>query len=450
MSDPQGHGLILKYIWELEIRITDFKSLLSYGSSLLPFWEHSARQIKRLEVAVDDQICQFLKNAENEVDTHKKRDQSLENMGDGCEADRNENKDSQNVVTDDNIAITGNISSCGYPTNFAGNGSEANDGRVTGNDFPDEFTAKPGLHAEEDVDMDVDMEVDDAVPSGNAAVQNPLATEYFPPQEQSIQPNNLPVQYSSVVSEDGFTIPPPPPDEEWIPPPPPDNEITPPPPPDEPPEPAYPPPPSYPETAEPVTYTGQYDLSYPDSNFDYYGHNAAEVPSNSFYGLTEGHQVARPHQPVYYDIVPNVYPETALVMVNPVETGAYYGVQDGMLPPVSVVSSVESSGLHTGSASVHYDTLASDQISTSNAPSEVACHSSSNKKVDVPAVGCHADMASTEVAFSSATIQAPATSLVKESVPMPSTNVVTGSAASTSSRVQSKGKVSKHLEFFYG
>lgn len=457
MSHPQGHDLTSKYIWELEIRISDFKSLLSYGSSLLPFWEHSERQIKRLEVVVDDQICQFAKYAENEVDTHIKRDKSLESMVDAYEADGNEKKvvskveisttvlkDSQGVATNDNIAISGHISSCGYPTTFAGNGSEANSGRVDGNDLSDEFTFKPGLHAEEDVDMDVDMEVDDTVPSSNAAAQNPLGNEYFPPQEQSIQPN-LPVEYSSLASEDGFTIPPPP-GEEWIPPPPPDNEIIPPPPPppDEPPEPAYPPPPSYPETAEAVPYTGQYNLSYPDSNFDYYGHTVAEVPSSSFYGLAEGHQVAMPHPPVYYDTVPNVYLENALVMVNPVEPGAYYGVQDGMVPPVAVVSSVESSGLHSGSGPVSYDTLASDQTGTSeqtgatDAPAEVGCSSLSNRNVDVPAVGCHAEMASAEVAFSSATIQAPATILVKESAPVPSTNVVTGAPASTGSKAQSK------------
>lgn len=439
MSDPQHHDLISKYIWELEIRLSDFKSLLPYGSSLLPFWEHSARQIKRLEVAVDDLICQCAKNAEDEVDTHIKRDEALESMRDAHEADRDENKDSQNVVMKDSIAITGHISSCEYPTKFAGNDSEANSGRVNGDDLLDKFSAKPALHPEEDVDMDVDMEVDDAVPSGNEAAQNTLGTEYFPPHEQSIQPNSLPVEYSSLASEDGFTIPPPPPDEEWIPPPPPDNEITPPPPPEEPPEPAYPPPPSYPEMAEPVPYTVQYNLSYPDSNFDYYGHSAAEVPSSSFYGLAEGHQVAMSHQPGYYDTVSSVYPETALIMVNPVETGAYYGVQDGMVPPAAVVSSVESSGIHSGSASVHFDTFTSNQTSTSDVTAEVACSSLSIRKADVPGPGYHAEMASTEVAFSSATIQAPATSLVRESVPIPSANV--GSTASTSSKVQSKGSV---------
>lgn len=460
VSYLQGHDIISKYILELELRISDFKSLLSYGSSLLPFWEYSETQIKRLEVAVDDQICRFTKYAENEVDTHIKGDKSLESMEDAYEVDGNEKKvaskleisttvqkDSQRVDIIDNVTVAGHISSFGYPTSFGGDGSELNGGVVRGNDIHDESSSR--LHHEEDMDMDVDMEVDDALPSSSEAAQGPLGPEYFPAQEQTIQPNP-PVEYSSLASEEGFTIPPPP-GEEWIPPPPPDNEIIPPPPPppDEPPESAYPPPPSYPETAEPISYAGQYNLSYPDSNFTYYGHTVAEVPGSSFYGLAEGHQVAALHPPVYYDTVPNVYPETGLVIVNPVEPGAYYGVQNGMVPTVAVVSSIEPPGLQSGSDPLSYNTLASGQTGCTDASTEADCSPLTNRKVDAPAAGCHAEIASAEAAFSSATIQAPATILVKDSVPMPSTNVVTGVGASTNSKVHTKGNV-RHLEFLYG
>ncbi|CBI39790.3 unnamed protein product, partial [Vitis vinifera] len=323
MSHPQGHDLTSKYIWELEIRISDFKSLLSYGSSLLPFWEHSERQIKRLEVAVDDQICQFAKYAENEVDTHIKRDKSLESMVDAYEADGNEKKAmARKQMVEESMEMT-----------FLMN-SLSSLGSMLRKMWTWTWTWK--------------------LMTLNLFSQICLWNTHPWLQRMGLLFHLL-------------------------------------------------------LTAEAVPYTGQYNLSYPDSNFDYYGHTVAEVPSSSFYGLAEGHQVAMPHPPVYYDTVPNVYLENALVMVNPVEPGAYYGVQDGMVPPVAVVSSVESSGLHSGSG-----------------------------PVDVPAVGCHAEMASAEVAFSSATIQAPATILVKESAPVPSTNVVTGAPASTGSKAQSK------------
>ncbi|KAJ7963570.1 WW domain-containing protein, putative isoform 4 [Quillaja saponaria] len=50
----QVQDLLSRYILEVEIRLSDFKSLAFHGSSLLPFWLHSEMQIKRLESLIDD------------------------------------------------------------------------------------------------------------------------------------------------------------------------------------------------------------------------------------------------------------------------------------------------------------------------------------------------------------------------------------------------------------
>ncbi|KAK9268726.1 hypothetical protein L1049_000487 [Liquidambar formosana] len=467
----QGQDWMSKFTLEVEIRLSDLRSLLSYGSSLAPFWVHSERQLKRLEEAINDEVCRSTISAPtNEIDANhdsflSDQDKLQESKGDKSEADGNEKKvvstsencnasspnvhtvtvvqiDSRDEAPNSDAVNAEPISSFGYDTKHSGSGAEGNNQEVNGTALHDGLTPKPGLHVGEDVDMDVDMEVEDAIPASNMTIGDALGAKYFIPSEQPVQPSSI-VEYPFLASEDGVSIPPPP-DEEWIPPPPPDNEVIPPPPPDEPPEPSYPPPPSYSEIVQPLSYMEQYNLSYTSSNFEYYGHTVTEVPNSNFYGHAEGCQVAVPHPPLYYEAVSNIYSNSDPVIVNPVEPVAYYDLQDGKVPPVPVVSSIESSGLHSGSAAVSYDTLASEQNGAIDGPAEVGCSSLPNTKADISAVGSETEVASVGVPFASASFQAPA---ANENVPVPSTDVVTAAvavaAASAVAKVQSKVRTKK-------
>ncbi|PQQ20333.1 uncharacterized protein Pyn_16907 [Prunus yedoensis var. nudiflora] len=60
----QDLNWISKYTLEVEIRLFDFQSLLSYGSSLLPFWMHSERQLKRVESAINDEMSKISKSVQ--------------------------------------------------------------------------------------------------------------------------------------------------------------------------------------------------------------------------------------------------------------------------------------------------------------------------------------------------------------------------------------------------
>ncbi|KAF3945158.1 hypothetical protein CMV_028444 [Castanea mollissima] len=480
----QGQDLISKYIWEIEIRLSDLKSLSSYGSSLLPFWVHSEKQLKRLESAINDEIYKIAVSAHMEateathVSTFSGKDKLPESMGYESEADGTENKNILSTSEHSDVAPyvdtstedqkdpcdkvpfvdAEHVSSFGSPSRGLGSGAEVSE-QVNGAQLGDESTHKHGFNAAEDVDMDVDMEVEDATSSGNTNTVLALNPVDFAPPELLIQ--NPPAEIPSLVSEDGFTvppppddewIPPPPPDNEHIPPPPPDNEHIPPPPPDEPPEPSYPPLPSYTETRQPISYTDQYNLLYPDSSFEYHGHTVAQVPSSSLYGQAEGSQVAVPHAPIYYDTVPTTYSDTAVIL-NSVEPVAYYQFQDGTVPSVPVGSGGAEATLYQSvSASVSYDTLPSQSVSASvsydTLPSEqivsvdpfmgVDHNSSLNLNVNSSAIGSETgtNKASIEVPSTSATIQAPATTSVKESVSVPPTDTV--AATSVGNKVQSK------------
>ncbi|KAF9618771.1 hypothetical protein IFM89_002639 [Coptis chinensis] len=45
----------------IEIRFSDFKSLLAYDSSLLPFWIHSEEKLKVLELAINNLVSRLSK-----------------------------------------------------------------------------------------------------------------------------------------------------------------------------------------------------------------------------------------------------------------------------------------------------------------------------------------------------------------------------------------------------
>jgi hypothetical protein len=460
----QAHDSITKYILEVEIRLSDLKSLSYYGSSLLPFWLHSEKQLKRLESVINDEISKIAKSVHiDEVEaTHvsafSRKGKLQESMGYEPESNGTETKGVLSTSENPDVApyiYTSTVSqkvshnkeplvnaehdsSLSSPTRVLRSGAGVSE-QVSGAELGDESIHEHKFNAAEDVDMDVDMEVEDTTSSGNTSTLVALNPSDFPPLEHPIQPN-LPTDYTSLTSEDGFTVPPPP-DEEWIPPPPPDNEHIPPPPPDEPPEPSYPP--SYTETVQPLSYTEQYNLSYPDSSFEYHVHSVAQVPSSNLYGHAEGSQVAVPHAPIYYDTDPNAYTQTATVIVHPVQPVAYYELQDGTIPSVPVVSGVESSGFQSELASVSYDSLPAEQVAFVDPFVGVGHNSSLNVNVDISAVGGEPDKASVEVPSTSSSIQAPASISVKESFSVPPTDPVAAAAVAATSmgtKVQSKGK----------
>ncbi|KAL9441861.1 hypothetical protein AB3S75_020374 [Citrus x aurantiifolia] len=459
----QHHDWASKYVLEVEIRLSDFKSLLACGSSILPFWLHSERQLQRLEGAVDEEIYQIAKSQVDEdmathISSSRGEYKSLE-LGHESQAEGNENNailsthampkvspehDSsamaeKDLCKDDSLRITvhggGNVASSESPARHL----ESDGEQVNGTVIPHESISKSGYNSEGDVDMDVDMEVEDSVPEGNTRIGETSSAKDFATLEQPVQPNP-PADHPSLTSEDVPVVPPPP-DEEWIPPPPPDNEQVPPPPPDEPPEDSYNPTTSYVENVQHHPYMEQYNIPYPDSSFAYYGHTVTEIPGGNFYGPADGSQVV-PHASIYYGAVPNSYNETASVMVNPVIPVAYYGLQDGAITQAitqdSVGSSIESSQNNSQYGRVSDSALASDGIGTVDTHSEAGA----TVKEDGSAVRTGADMGSLGVPSTSVTIQAVATVSEKESVPSLSTTAVASAAAaattSSAAKVQSK------------
>ncbi|KAK6947123.1 WW domain [Dillenia turbinata] len=320
------------------------------------------------------------------------------------------------------------ISSHGNPSSFLPEVNRDNDDcdQVT-----DERTPLHAPDSPEDVDMDVDMEVEVTTPARSTATGEHAKYSYTHPTA-----DNPPL-----AMEEGLIIPPPP-DDEWIPPPPPDNELVPPPPSDHelvpPPPPDHelvPPPPhddppessyllqsSYTETMQPLGYTKQYNLSYPQ----YYGPTISEVPNSHFYGQAEGCQVAVPQS---YYAVPNAYSSTSTILVNPVEPVVYYNYQDGAAPAIAVVCSTESSMFDATS----FQVAAVDAVAAAVAVADSS--SSINLKTEAPAF-CD-EIARASFSNTSATVQAPATTSVIESVPVLSTSTATVpavvSSASTSS-----------------
>ncbi|GKV36492.1 hypothetical protein SLEP1_g44618 [Rubroshorea leprosula] len=278
--------------------------------------------------------------------------------------------------------------------------------------------------------MDVDMEVEDLIPASKTvpedvpSARNPaslrVSLEQYPPAEDS-----------GVAPPPEDWIPPPQPDNDQVPPPPPDDEQVspPPPPPDEHPE-SHPPPPSYMESGQPVSCTEQYNISYPNSAYQYYGHGVTEVPVSNLYGLVDGSQVVVPQ--VYYEAVPNGYSEVVLpVMVNPADPAIFYGLQGQQVPSLLADSTAESSHLHSKSDPMTYSTVASN-----DSGSIVAAAKGVTAKKDVSTVGEMTEIVSVGVSSSSATIEAPATISEKESVSA-------ATCFSTTSKLQSKALRSK-------
>lgn len=463
----ESSDCISKYILEVEIRLSDIKSLLSFGSLLLPFWVHSENQLKYLESFINDEACKIANSAQiDKVETNdisllreeeklygsSRHESEVDGTGNNVFFSTSENSNVSTTSVDMVIVIPKDpdakasaanyehVSSLGSPTTKI---EMLSSEQVSGAACP--YESKVG----EDVDMDVDMEVEDANSAGNADTADVTGAKEFSPPEQPNHPNP-PAAHTSTVIDDSFPVPPP--DEEWIPPPPPDNEQVPPPPPDDPPEPLYPPSQSYPATGQPP-YVEQYNLSYPNSGYEYYGHAVAEVPSGNFYGHANGCQVAIPQAPIYYGAVPHTYTETAQAIVNHAEPVPYYEIQDGTLRPAPIVSSVEAPQFHTQAAPVSYDTFAPEQSGFVGSSVEAGHNSLSTTGDDNSAVGGETERAPMDVLSSTATIQASATVSMKESVPVQQSNAGSSAATvtgtSTVTKLHSKGKVSEIWKVVY-
>ncbi|KAF2298108.1 hypothetical protein GH714_014878 [Hevea brasiliensis] len=430
-SRLQCHDQMSKYILEVDIRLSDIKSLSSYGSALLPFWVHSQRQLKRLEDVINNEIYHLAVSAQMDDDVEatanvsfEEKEKSWGSVGHHSNSDRCENN---------------------KKSEFA---SVATDVENDSHDDPCENAYDHEFHSGEDV-MDVDMEVEDGVPVSITALGDDSSTKFVAPAKQLSLPNT-PAEHSTLTSGYESSVPPPP-EEDWIPPPPPDSDqvpppppdseqVPPPPPPDEPPESSYPLLPSYPETHQPYPYTEQYNLPYPDPNFQYYGHTVT-VPSSNLYGHADGSQVGVSHASLYYETVANTYVETTPVMVSPVEPVAYYNLQDGSVPSLPDVR-VESSCLHSESVPVGYDAFASDQVINVDKPAEAG----QNLKLDVSVVVGETITASVGFTSNSIAAETPATTNVMENVSAASTNPGNAAAAvsvTTAAKVQSKVPRSK-------
>ncbi|XWS09616.1 hypothetical protein CRYUN_Cryun39dG0004900 [Craigia yunnanensis] len=450
----QGQGWMSKCILEVEIRLSDIKSLLSYGSSLSPFWAHCERQLKRLEVIINDKIYRLAKSAVMEeaeesptsfgerLKTKEGSHNEVEADGKGINAVSSTsevshvstdvdtltvvNSDVNNRLPSNNAAYMVNVPSFGSPTEHFE--SEAQIGElVDGDTLSGEANSKTGVHAGEDVDMDVDMEVEDAIPSSTIALN-------------ALEQPNPSADYSSVpLPPDEEWIPPPPPDNEQVPPPPPDNEQVPPPPPDEPPEHSNPPLPSYVETT-PLTYAEQYNLTYSDSGYQYYGHEVSEVLVGGFYGHADGCQIAAPQASLYYQAVPNTYSESAAVTVNPAEPVIFYDLQGIRASSVPVASGTTSSQLHSEVGTISWNTLASNQAGSDDDLAVAA----PGVRGDIPTVSEKTEVASVGISSTLATIEAPATISVKESFAAAAAASSAAAAASSSAaKVQSKAARTK-------
>ncbi|KAI5408943.1 uncharacterized protein LOC127084702 isoform X1 [Lathyrus oleraceus] len=368
----QGQDFLSTYMLEIEIRLSDFKSLASHGSSLLPFWVHSDRKIKVLESLINDELLQtdILEDGEIEdkhVPVIGELSEQHNGVGKESEVDHNENKESfltsevSNGYQADASAVAlkdmSNKFSCDaqhIPLSISTDSHmetslEVNT-QIEATINPEESTHEHVYNAGEDVDMDVDMEVEDMNSSENTAAMDASDANDSVQIDQSFQSNSL-FEYHSMLPEDAFVVPPPP-DDEWIPPPPPDNEPMPqPPPPGDDQMPPLPPGdplatcyhviPSYTETGQPISYA-QYNPSYLGASSEYYGQTAAEVPTSNIYG-----QITMPPAQLYYSAVPNIYSENSQVMINPTDpAAAYYKAQDGAdLKPIPDVNVSDSGGV---------------------------------------------------------------------------------------------------------
>ncbi|XP_077237545.1 WW domain-containing protein isoform X2 [Tasmannia lanceolata] len=444
----EGHEWRSKCILEIEIRLSDCKALSSYGSSLLPFWLHSETQLKRVESAINEKEASLLATSEqlNEVDSRgipscRGDNLSLQTLDSKSEVDENDKgvvpfttKNDCTPPSSDDISNKADQkelhhmpnnedakSKVGVPIGFPGGhlGSEPEEGEVVQEDnenlVPVQLVSNIDPHACGDLDMDVDMDVDDETPANYTTAE---FVKHLSPPQQSIHsiPHPPSVEFASLLIDEEFGVPPPP-DEEWIPPPPPDNEVVPPPPPDDPTAPTYPLLPPYADPIPSLSYTEQYNVAYSIPTFEYYAPAMAEVTNPNYYAHTEGSQIAEAQPIPYYEPVANVFSEAAPAKINPVETIGYYDLQNGIVPTGTAVSCLGTSGYYGESSSISYlDTAGSDRTGFVGVASDSASTSLPIQKVDCdfPTVSNETQMATTQVAPISTTVQATRIPVVNE------------------------------------
>ncbi|KAJ8422187.1 hypothetical protein Cgig2_015418 [Carnegiea gigantea] len=439
--DSVEHGWIPKYISEVEIRIYDMRSLLPYGSSLVPFWLHSERQLNQVENGINTEIeRQKNKISEMHLSSAEENKETVEDRGE-CKVNVDMRKfsseNSSAIVHDTDASVdqealhdeasnvemlnVKQVSADGHLTQLHAveEGVKEIDGTAQRKESP-----KSGFQSGDDVDMDIEMEVEDAIPATNRTLV--MGGQTVTPSEQLAQPN---VSAAGEFLGAGSEFIPPPPDEEWIPPPPPDNEGIPPPPAEEPPESLCPPPPPAepePEPGQPI-YSDPYNLTYADSNVNYCGNANTGTSAGSFYEPADGSQISVLNAPIYYAAVSDVQPAAA-----PVNSAVYYGLQNGGMPVDPMDSAIVSLGFQAASGLVNRDPLFSNQIATEAAsgPSSL-----SNQSIEPHVSGAMTDAVSTEA--STSVISALATISVKEYVSVP-----TFSTVGTSVSVPSKSTVS--------
>ncbi|CAM8997298.1 unnamed protein product [Rhodiola kirilowii] len=381
LSDSNGQEWMSRYILEVEIRLSDIRSLLSYGSALLPFWVYSERKLRQLGEAFNSEASQ-LENANNAMlncvstisnvsEVHTKTEKA-ENTADP--------------------ASVGTKSPEGIHTHSA-------DGSINGEKIPEDegiaeravvnmdgtneklcatldSTRLPGDDAEDDMDIDVDMEVEEPTLPSCITVVEPAPPGSSLPLVLENELNNPP------PPDEGW-IPPPPPDEEMIPPPPPpDNEIFPPPPPDDPPE----------LSVQPTAYTNPYN-AYTEYTYSYYDQAVAGVQGAEFQGQGEGYQVAMPQIGLYYE-VPNSYVSSTPALVSSAEPVLCYEPQGRQVQPPPTMN-VALTGLHISSGITNHNIFGESGLSCSENKSSIGVQKDEKGHMDTSPV--------------IATVQAPAT-----------------------------------------
>ncbi|KAL5699930.1 hypothetical protein ACHQM5_025450 [Ranunculus cassubicifolius] len=450
----QSWEWISKYIMEIEIRLSDFKSLWAYGSSLLPFWIHSEEKLKVLEVAISDHISQLTKSGQtNEVDAEMSfcRDNGSSHPNVGRDSELNDG---------DRVVDPGSqIPSSSPKLDASVVQKEIEDAFVISNvntkeniqqkkeTVPTNRVVVLPVSTIEDDDMDVDMEVDDEPITIDPKSEDVFGVKCGPPYENLsalAPPGELPTIVPDKVDEvpappNEDWIPPPPPDAEPVPPPPPDAEPTPPPPPDDPSLPSYTPQPPYSDTSSHLPYTEQYTMSYPVSGTEYYGPTMTEIPSSNYFALSEQPQTAGSQSGQYVYTVSSTLSETTPVIVNPLVPSIYYGIA----PPAPATCFFGSSGYYgeSVSASSYHNTAPADGNGTPGALPEVAYSSISNKETQMLAAPISTSALSTMV-------DAPLAEMKVAQVQPTTTPVISQSAGavapSTSApKASSKSKISK-------
>ncbi|CAH1450992.1 unnamed protein product [Lactuca virosa] len=96
---------ISKLMIELDVRLADIKSLVPYGSSLLPFWLHSENHLRKLESAINNEI---LEHSQSPNEAEKKVE---ENMNEATASEKEEENENENenaipqADTDDDMDV---------------------------------------------------------------------------------------------------------------------------------------------------------------------------------------------------------------------------------------------------------------------------------------------------------------------------------------------------------